>query len=345
MRVFLTGGAGYIGSHTLADLLAGGHEACVYDNYANSDPEALERVRSLTNRGFESVEGDIRHVDKLRKALTDFRPDAVIHFAGLKAVGDSVVRPLDYYENNVQGSIALLRAMGEAGCGRIVFSSSATVYGDPTYLPLDEAHPLAPTNPYGRTKQIIEEILRDWTATQPGASAVLLRYFNPVGAHASGRIGEDPLGPPANLLPLVSQVATGRREYVSVFGDDYPTRDGTGERDYVHVVDLARAHTAALAFCAARTGCEAINVGVGRGATVLEVIRTFEAVSGRPIPYRIVGRRAGDTASSVADPAKALALLGWRAERDLRDICQSAWAWQSANPEGYRKSDASEGRD
>ena len=345
MRVFLTGGAGYIGSHTLTELLGDGHDVCVYDNFANSQPAALARVRTLSNRDFDIVEGDIRQGDRLADALKAFQPDAVIHFAGLKAVGDSAAFPLEYYENNVQGSISLLRAMDSAGCRRIVFSSSATVYGEPRYLPFDETHPLSPTNPYGRTKLFIEEIIRDWTIARPGTSAALLRYFNPVGAHASGRIGEDPLGPPANLLPFVSQVAVGRREYLSVYGDDYPTRDGTGERDYIHVVDLARAHMAALTYCAARPGCEAINVGVGRGATVLEVIRAFEAVSGCSIPYRIVGRRAGDTASSVADPSKALALLGWRAERDLRDICQSAWAWQSGNPGGYRGADTPGERD
>lgn len=339
MKVFVTGGAGYIGSHMLTELLGEGHEVCVYDNYVNSLPLALDRVRTLTNRPFETVEGDLRQGERLAESLKAFRPDAVIHFAGLKAVGASAAFPLEYYENNVQGSIALLRAMEAAECRRIVFSSSATVYGEPRYLPFDEAHPLSPINPYGRTKQFIEEIIRDWVAARSGASAVLLRYFNPVGAHESGRIGEDPLGPPANLLPFVSQVAVGRRPFVSVYGDDYPTRDGTGERDYIHVVDLAKAHTAALTYCASRPGCEAINVGAGRGATVLEVIRAFEAASGRTIPYRIVARRPGDTASSVADPSKALALLGWRAERDLGDICRSAWAWQSANPQGYRADD------
>jgi len=345
MRVFLTGGAGYIGIHTLIELLERRCEVCVFDNYSNSSPNALARARALTGADFRVIRGDLRDADAVGRAMAEARPDAVVHMAGLKAVAESAQLPLAYYHNNVQGSITLLRAMDTVGCSRLVFSSSATVYGMPRYLPYNEDHPREPVNAYGRTKFFVEEIIRDWAAAQAGASAVLLRYFNPAGAHESGQVGEDPLGQPANLLPFVSQVAVGRREYVSVYGDNYPTRDGTGERDYIHVVDLARAHVAALAYCATQPGCEAINVGVGRGATVLEVIRAFEAASGRSIPYRIVARRAGDTPSSVADPSKALALLGWRAERDLRDICQSAWAWQSGNPQGYRGADTPEDRD
>jgi UDP-glucose 4-epimerase len=335
MKVFLTGGAGYIGSHTLTQLLGDGHDVCVYDNFANSRPAALARVRTLSNRDFEVVEGDIRQGDRLADVLKAFQPDAVIHFAGLKAVGESAAFPLEYYENNVQGSITLLRAMDAAGCRRIVFSSSATVYGEPRQGRLDESHPLAPTNPYGRTKRFIEEIIGDWAGATVGASAVLLRYFNPAGAHESARIGEDPRGTPNNLAPFVSQVAAGRRESLKIFGGDYPTRDGTGERDFVHVTDLARAHVAALDYVAAHRGCEAINVGTGAGVTVLEMVRAFERVSGRTIPYEIVDRRAGDVPTSVADAGRARALLGWTARLGLDDICRSAWGWQSLNPDGY----------
>ena len=335
MRVLVTGGAGYIGSHTLVELLAAGHEALVVDNYANSSPEALDRVERLTNRRFERLACDLRDAEPLAAAVRGFRPEAVVHFAGLKAVAESVEKPLLYYDNNVRGTLALVEAMREAGCRRIVFSSSATVYGEARYLPYDEAHPLAPVNPYGRTKMMIEEILGDWAAAEPGAVAVLLRYFNPVGAHASGEIGEDPLDIPNNLMPLVSQVAVGRRERLEVFGDDYDTPDGTGIRDYIHVVDLARAHVAALDFASRSEGAEAINVGTGRGTSVLELLRGFERASGRPVPYRIAPRRPGDVAVSVADPSKAHRLLGWRAERGLDDMCRSAWEWQSRNPRGY----------
>ncbi|MDP2258245.1 MAG: UDP-glucose 4-epimerase GalE [Caulobacter sp.] len=335
MRVFLTGGAGYIGSHTLTELLGDGHDVCVYDNFANSRPAALARVRTLSNRDFEVVEGDIRQGDRLAGVMRAFQPDAVIHFAGLKAVGESAAFPLEYYENNVQGSITLLRAMDAAGCRRIVFSSSATVYGEPRQARLDESHPLAPTNPYGRTKRFIEEIIGDWAGANADASAVLLRYFNPAGAHETGRIGEDPRGTPNNLAPFVSQVAAGRRDRLKIFGGDYPTRDGTGERDFVHVIDLARAHIAAIDYAMANRGCEAINVGAGSGVTVLEMVRAFERATGRAIPYDIVDRRPGDVPASVADPARAQALLGWTARFGLDDICRSAWNWQSLNPDGY----------
>lgn len=335
MKVFLTGGAGYIGSHTLTELLGDGHEVCVYDNFANSQPAALARVRTLSNRGFDVVEGDIRQGDRLADVLRTFQPDAVIHFAGLKAVGDSAAFPLEYYENNVQGSISLLRAMDSAGCRRIVFSSSATVYGEPRQGRFDESHALAPTNPYGRTKRFIEEIIGDWASANAEASAVLLRYFNPAGAHETGRIGEDPRGTPNNLAPFISQVAAGRRDRLRIFGGDYPTRDGTGERDFVHVIDLARAHIAAIDYALTNRGCEAINIGTGAGVTVLEMVRAFERASGRPIPYEIVDRRLGDVPTSVADPARAKALLGWTARFGLDDICLSAWNWQSLNPDGY----------
>ncbi|KAJ55471.1 UDP-galactose-4-epimerase [Actibacterium mucosum KCTC 23349] len=338
MKVFLTGGAGYIGSHILTELLAEGHEACLFDNFSNASPAAPARVRRITNRDFEVVEGDIRDGAALTDAMTQFAPDVVIHLAGLKAVGESTAKPLMYYENNVQGSVALLHAMEAAGCQRIVFSSSATVYGVPKYLPFDEAHPLAPTNPYGRSKLMIEEMIGDWCAARPDASAVLLRYFNPVGAHASGQIGEDPNDIPNNLMPFIAQVAVGRRDALQVFGTDYDTRDGSGERDYIHVVDLARAHLAALPYCMENTGCEPINVGTGGGVTVLEMVAAFQAASGRDIPWNAVGRRAGDVAISLADATKAAKLLNWTAQYDVNAMCADTWAWQSANPQGYEES-------
>ena len=335
MRIFLTGGAGYIGSHTLLEVLSAAHEVCVYDDYSNSAPTALARVEQLTNRKFKTVTGDIRDQVSLATALTEFKPDVVVHFAGKKAVGESVEKPLMYYENNVSGTLSLLRAMEAAGCNRIVFSSSATVYGEPQYLPLDENHPLSATNPYGQTKLMVEHILRDWCTARDQASAVLLRYFNPVGAHDSGMIGEDPNDIPNNLMPFVSQVAVGRRETLQVFGSDYDTPDGTGVRDYIHVVDLAKAHAAAIVYAAAHKGCEAINVGTGKGSSVLDVVRAFEKASGRSIPYTMAPRRPGDVAALYAQPDKARTLLGWDAERDLADMCVSAWKWQSQNPDGY----------
>lgn len=335
MRVVLTGGAGYIGSHTLLELLALGHEICVIDNYANSSPVALERVRQLSNREFLAEEADIRDRDRTAAILTGFRPEAVIHFAGLKAVGEGEAMPVAYYDTNITGTLALLEAMDAAGCGKIIFSSSATVYGDPDYLPYDEAHPCRPTNVYGRTKHMAEQILADWVRARPGSGAVLLRYFNPVGAHESGRIGEDPQGIPNNLLPFIAQVAVGRRERLAIFGDDYDTRDGTGLRDYIHVVDLARAHVAALDYAADKTGTEVFNIGTGNGTTVREMLAAFERACGRNLPAQVVARRPGDIAASYADPAKANRLLGWRATHRLEDMCASAWKWQSENPEGY----------
>lgn len=335
MRVFVTGGAGYIGSHTLLQLLRAQHEVLVYDNFCNSSPTALARVTQLANAAFETVEGDILDAQTLGGAMAAFRPDAVIHFAGLKAVGESTEKPLDYYAANVFGSVALLRAMEAVGCTRIVFSSSATVYGEPVYLPYDEAHPLAPTSPYGRTKYFVEGVISDWVAAGSDRGAALLRYFNPVGADISGHIGEDPQGIPNNLMPFIAQVAVGRREALSVFGNDYDTRDGTGERDYIHVEDLATAHLAALDFVEGHTGCEAINVGTGQSATVLEMVKAFEAASGRPIPYQILPRREGDVARMLSSVDKARDLLGWRAQKSLIDMCASTWGWQSKNPQGY----------
>jgi len=336
MRVLVTGGAGYIGSHTLLQLLRSDHDVLVYDNFTNSAPEALVRVQSLSNRPLAQVTGDIRDSTHLNETFAQFCPEAVIHFAGLKSVGNSVEHPLSYYDNNVAGTLQLLRAMSSHGCDRIVFSSSATVYGEAIYLPYDEDHPLQPASPYGRSKMMVEMIIRDWAARHRDTSAVLLRYFNPVGADASGRIGEDPTDIPENLMPYVAQVAVGTRAELSVYGADYPTDDGTGERDYIHVEDLARAHCAALDYAARTPGCEAINVGTGTSVSVLQMVAAFERASGRHIPYRVVPRRAGDVAQMCANVAKAQRLLGWQAQMGLEEMCRSTWAWQSANPTGYR---------
>lgn len=335
MRVLVTGGAGYIGSHTIVELLGQGHEVCAVDNFDNSSPVVLERIRELTNRDFTFHQADIRDTNAMITILQEFTADAVIHFAGLKAVGESEKEPLRYFDVNTGGTVSLLQAMDAAGCSRVVFSSSATVYGEPQYLPFDESHPCAPTNVYGRTKHVAEQMLRDWCQATPGSSVVLLRYFNPVGAHASGRIGEDPRDIPNNLMPFVAQVAVGRRARLSVFGDDYDTPDGTGVRDYIHVVDLARAHIAALDHAAAQSGTDVFNIGTGQGYSVLEMVAAFARASGRDIPYEVVPRRAGDIATSLADPACANAVLGWRATHDLDDMCNSTWNWQSANPKGY----------
>ena len=335
MRVLVTGGAGYIGSHTLVELLGQGHEVAVVDSFANSSPVALTRVRSITNGAPVLHEGDIRATDWLTGVARDFRPEAVIHFAGLKAVGDSQRRPVDYYDVNVSGTLSLLRAMEAADCRRIIFSSSATVYGEPVYLPYDEAHPLNPTSVYGQTKRIAEQILTDWQTARPGTTATLLRYFNPVGAHASGRIGEDPQGVPDNLMPYLAQVATGQRPALNVWGNDYPTPDGTGIRDYIHVVDLARAHVAALDHAAGAEGAHVFNIGTGRGYSVLEMLAAFSRAVGRALPHVICARRPGDIAEMQADCRKAEAVLGWRAVHGIDDMAQSLWRWQSANPQGY----------
>ena len=335
-KVFVTGGAGYIGSHTCVELLQAGHEVTVFDNFCNSQPEALVRVQEITGRMLRVVPGDIRDGTALVAALKDSAASAVIHFAGLKAVGESVEKPLAYYDNNVLGTLRLLEAMAQCHTRQLVFSSSATVYGDPQRLPLTEDHPLSATNPYGRTKLVIEDMLRDLHRSDADWRICILRYFNPVGAHASGRIGEDPQGVPNNLLPFVAQVAVGQREQVNVWGNDYPTPDGTGVRDYIHVVDLALGHLKALERLQAHAECRAINLGTGTGYSVLEMIEAFGQASGRPIPYRIAERRAGDIAACYADPADAAQLLGWRATRDLRTMCADAWRWQSSNPTGYR---------
>lgn len=332
-KILVTGGLGYIGSHTVVELSAAGHEVVILDNLSNSKKSVLDRLGELCGQRPAFVEGDIRDAAAVRAALRGC--SAVIHFAGLKAVGESVEKPLAYYDNNVVGSIRLCETMAEAGVRTLVFSSSATVYGDPQRLPIPEDAPLAATNPYGRTKLMIEDILRDLYRADSGWRLALLRYFNPVGAHPSGRIGEDPNGVPNNLMPFIAQVAIGKRPYLSVFGDDYPTPDGTGVRDYIHVVDLAQGHLAALSALARQGGLLTVNLGTGRGYSVLEMVRAFEQASGRPIPYRIAPRRPGDVACCYADPSLAERLLGWRAQRGLSEMCADLWRWQMNNPDGY----------
>ena len=336
MRVLVTGGAGYIGSHTLLELMAQGHEVCVFDNFSNSSPRVLDRVRSLSNGTVTSHTGDIRDRAALDQVMAVFKPETVIHFAGLKAVGESAVKPVSYYDVNITGTLCLLAAMEQVGCERIIFSSSATVYGEPVYLPYDEAHPLAPTSVYGRTKLMAEEILTDWAASRPQTSAVLLRYFNPVGAHPSAQIGEDPSDIPNNLMPFIAQVAVGKRPYLSIFGDDYDTPDGTGLRDYIHVVDMARAHVAALDYAAKTTGARPFNIGTGQSYSVREMVAAFARAAGRDIPVQVAPRRAGDIAAMQADASRAAAELGWTATHTLDDMTASTWAWQSANLDGYK---------
>ncbi len=335
MRVCLTGGAGYIGSHILVGLLEDGHDVLVVDNFANSSPKSLDQVRIITRSSFEVLDQDICNSGVLSEALSSFRPDIVIHCAGLKAVGESQEQPLRYYRTNVEGSISLLEAMDQAGCQRIIFSSSATVYGTPRYLPYDEAHPVAPVNVYGRTKAMIEDIITDWAATDPGRSAALLRYFNPVGAHESGEIGEDPKGIPNNLVPYIADVATGMRTELSIFGNDYDTRDGTGVRDYIHITDLADGHIAAMAFLEGNQGVETFNLGAGEGSSVLEVVKAFSRASNQSISYVIKPRRDGDVSESVANSSKANDVLAWKADRTLEAMCADVWRWRSRYPRGF----------
>ena len=332
--ILVTGGAGYIGSHTCVALLEAGYQVVVYDNFCNSQPESIRRVRRITGGSIELVEGDVRDQSRLEATLKAHACQSVIHFAGLKAVGESVEKPLEYYDNNVVGSYRLLAAMQAVGINRFVFSSSATVYGDPQFLPYTESHPLAPTNPYGRTKRMVEDMLRDLFHSDPRWKIAILRYFNPVGAHASGLIGEDPLGIPNNLMPFIAQVAVGRREQLNVWGNDYPTPDGTGVRDYIHVMDLAEGHVSALRRLA-EPACLEINLGTGQGYSVLDMVRAFEQASGKTIPLSFAPRRPGDVASSYADPRQAEALLGWRARHGIEAICEDHWRWQRNNPQGY----------
>ncbi|MFY7834926.1 MAG: UDP-glucose 4-epimerase GalE [Novosphingobium sp.] len=329
MNILLTGGAGYIGSHTAVALIEAGHRVVCLDNFANSKPDVAVQVEQIAGAVPVMVEGDIRDRAALDRVFADHAIDAVIHFAGLKAVGESVAQPLDYYENNVWGTACLLQAMKQAGVRKLVFSSSATVYGAPQYLPLDEAHPRSATNPYGRTKLIVEQMLEDLAASAPEWRIAILRYFNPVGAHASGLIGEDPNGLPNNLMPFVTRVASGRLPQLSVFGDDYDTADGTGVRDYIHVIDLAQGHLAALDRIGADERTLSVwNLGTGNGHSVLDLVRTFEAVNGVAVPYKIAPRRPGDVASCYAGPDLAREELGWVAQRDLADMCSSAWAFE-----------------
>jgi len=322
--IFVKGGADYIGTHTVVELLNAGHEVTVFDNFCNSQPEAVARVQRITGKKTTLVQGDIRDTVALEAALRASGASAVIHFAGLKAVGESVQNPLSYYDNNVVGTVRLLQAMNECDNKTLVFSSSATVYGDPQRLPLKEDHSLSATNPYGQTKLVIEEMLRDLYRSDPSWRISILRYFNPVGAHASGLIGEDPLGIPNNLLPFVAQVAVGRREFLNVWGNDYATPDGTGVRDYIHVVDLALGHLKALQRLTHHAECLAINLGTGVGYSVLDMVRAFEQASGIPVPYQLAPRRSGDIAACYADSTKAQILLGWRAERGLETTCADA---------------------
>src|SRR6266481_647385 len=341
MKVLVTGGAGYIGSHTCVELMQAGHEVFIFDNFSSSHAAAIGRIARIVGRTPEFTKADVRDSGALRDVLARHRFDAVIHFAGLKAVGESVEKPIEYYDNNVQGALVLCRAMAQAGVGMLVFSSSATVYGDPSSVPIREDAQLAPTNPYGHSKLMVERILQDLEASDPGAWRIaLLRYFNPVGAHPSGLIGEDPQGIPNNLMPNIAQVAVGVRDRVRVFGSDYPTRDGTGIRDYIHVVDLARGHIAALEALRRERHGITVNLGTGQGISVLEAIRAFERASGRTIPIERVARRAGDVAESYADPSLAERSLGWKAVHGLDDMCRDTWRWQSMNPKGYKEEGA-----
>jgi len=328
MNILLTGGTGYIGSHTAVVLIEGGHKVVLFDNLSNSQKDVISRIEQITEKAIPFVEGDVRDISLLSKTIKDYQADAVIHFAGFKAVGESVEKPIVYFDNNVGGTISLLKAMEQNQVKSLVFSSSATVYGEPQYLPIDESHPTNPTNPYGRSKLHIEEMLQDVVATDSAFGVVSLRYFNPVGAHESGLIGESPNGIPNNLMPFISQVAAGKRAKVNVFGNDYPTIDGTGVRDYIHVMDLASGHLAAINFLAGTKGWHAINLGTGYGSSVLEMIDQFTSSNYRSIPYEVVDRRPGDVASCYASAKKAEKLLKWKVTRDLKSMCSSAWKWQ-----------------
>ncbi|TVR43872.1 MAG: UDP-glucose 4-epimerase GalE [Planctomycetota bacterium] len=333
--ILVTGGAGYIGSHTVLQLLEAGQRVVVVDNLCNAHEESLRRVAELSGQQPTFHQVDLLDAAALGAVIQQHRPQAAIHFAGLKAVGESSQIPIQYYHNNITGTIHLLQALAAVNCRQLVFSSSATVYGDAQEMPITEAAPLSATNAYGRTKLFIEHLLADACIADPEMKVICLRYFNPVGAHPSGRIGEDPNGIPNNLMPFITQVAVGRRPHLNIFGNDYPTPDGTGVRDYIHVVDLAAGHLAALDAMDRISGCEAINLGTGRGYSVLEVLRAMETASGRPVPYEIQGRRRGDVATSYADPSKAQQLLGWQARRELSEMCDDAWRWQQSNPLGY----------
>ena len=336
MKILLTGGAGFIGSHTCVELVSAGHQPVIVDNFYNASPKVLDRLKTITGQDIPFYEADVSDEKAMNAIFEKERFDAVIHFAGYKAVGESVSKPLEYYRNNLDCTLTVCEAMKKHGVKRFIFSSSATVYGIPDHMPLDETMPSSCTNPYGWTKYMNERILTDVAKANPDWSVVLLRYFNPIGAHESGRIGEMPNGIPNNLLPYVSQVAAGKLAYLHVFGDDYPTPDGTGVRDYIHVVDLARGHVAAADYAMKHTGTEIINLGTGVGYSVLDMVKAFEKANGIEIPYRIAPRRPGDIATCYADPSKAKELLHWTAEKTLEDMCRDSWRWQKNNPNGYR---------
>ena len=336
MNVLVTGGAGYIGSHTCVELLEAGHQVIVLDNLYNASEEALNRVREITGKPVKFYKGDIADAPLLEKIFEEDKPDVCIHFAGLKAVGESVEKPLEYYQNNIAGTLNLLLVMRKYNMKNMIFSSSATVYGDPAFVPITEECPKGQcTNPYGWTKSMMEQIMTDVQKANPDMNVILLRYFNPVGAHESGRIGEDPKGIPNNLMPYISQVAVGKLEKLGVFGDDYDTPDGTGVRDYIHVVDLAKGHVKAINYIFSNPGLDVINLGTGVGYSVLDMVKAFSKACGKEIPYEIKPRRAGDIAMCYADPAKAARVLGWKAEKGLDEMCADTWRWQSQNPNGY----------
>ena len=338
MNILVTGGAGYIGSHTCVELLESGYNVIVIDNLCNSNPESLNRVHELTGKEVKFYEGDVRDEALLRKIFAENKIEAVIHFAGLKAVGESVAQPWRYYDNNLNSTLVLTKVMEEAGCKKIIFSSSATVYSGDNEMPLRETSKTGNcTNPYGWTKYMTEQILSGMAFADKEWSIVLLRYFNPIGAHISGRIGEDPRGIPNNLMPYITQTAIGRREFLSVYGNDYDTHDGTGVRDYIHVVDLAKGHVAAVKYATANLGCEVFNLGTGTGYSVLDMVKAFEEANNLKLPYKIVDRRPGDLATCYADPAKSAEKLGWKAEKNLVDMCRDSWNWQSKNPMGFSK--------
>jgi UDP-glucose 4-epimerase len=336
MSILLTGGAGYIGSHTYVALAEAGLQPVILDNFANSQPAVLQRLETITGQPVPCERGDVLDTAFVEDVLRRHQVEGVIHFAGDKAVGESVAKPLKYYRNNLGGAVSLMQAMEAVGCGTLVFSSSATVYGDPATVPISEDFPRSHTNPYGHTKLVIEDMLAAQCVAQPSWKVAVLRYFNPVGAHPSGLIGEDPAGIPNNLMPYITQVAMGQRPFLQVFGSDYPTTDGTGVRDYIHVCDLADGHVAALKALLEQGRGLTVNLGTGRGYSVLEVVRAFEAASGRPVPHQLAPRRPGDVAQCYADPSLAQRVLGWRAKRSLEEMCADAWRWQSRNPNGYR---------
>ncbi len=335
MNILVTGGAGYIGSHTCVELLNAGEQVIVLDNFSNAKPEALNRVINITGQQMITIEGDIRDAALLETIFSQHNIDAVLHFAGLKAVGESTMDPLNYYDNNVNGSLCLLRAMQKHGVKTLIFSSSATVYGDPDSVPIFESSPLRATNPYGQTKLVIELMCQHWVESNSEVSVTLLRYFNPVGAHDSGTLGEDPQGVPSNLMPFIAQVAVGKRKSLSIFGDDYDTPDGTGVRDYIHVVDLAQGHVAALKQRNEQAGCHVFNLGTGQGVSVLEMVTEFSKVTGQDIPYQIAARRPGDIAQCYASSQRARLELDWSSKRELQQMIADTWHWQRLNPDGY----------